>query len=344
MDRNLYAELSNLYYGNEENYKHGAFQGAKKFYQSAKRIIPTLTYDSVLQFLLSQTVYNRSLTFRKTPKAHLPKSYIYASHPHYGYSLDSFYLPAQIRTKIFKMCLVICDQFTRKLTIGLVRGDMNSKKATEILMEIIKNTGRSPQIVVHDAGPEFSGDFVAFVSANNIINVVTSSQSMVKAAHAERAISSIRTLLRRILLRYPKVTAKKAVKMVADIFNSSPHSALPPPLTPLDAEKPENWADVLNYAQQQRYKKMTKDFASSATKYAHPKAKFHIGSCVRVLISPIARSKFFKGHHPTTPDVSYYVREVIFKDPGFVYRLKSRNNINVKGQFLEQQLLHSEQI
>lgn len=117
-------------------------------------------------------------------------------------------------------------------------------------------------------------------------------------------------------------------------------------MTPIEASKPHNTPEVLRFQQELRYKIMGRQTAaaSGAEQFARPAARYPIGSPVRILFSPITKGPFYKAHQPGSGLETVYVAQVIPGSvAGYRYKLRDRNGRNIRGTFIEQQLVHSEE-
>ena len=205
----------------------------------------------------------------------------------------------------------------------------NTKKAFQSIIEE-DNDSVYPTVCYTDRGSEFLSTFSAFLSEQAIKQVFTTSAQQNKSFPAERVIRTLRRYLAKLHFAGLR-ELKKALINAVETYNNSLHTSHG--LTPLEAEKSERLAHVLEKYQTKRFRIFDKYLES----FRKMNKEFKLGDLVRY---KLPKPGFAKESDTYFTTEVYQIIGIIPSGPLKGYKLQDRETgVNVAGSFLLDQLL-----
>ena len=306
----------------------GGLGGVSKLLTEAKKFVPGLSRYRVKEFLKSK----RSYTLHFLQPKRFARRKIIASKPRVIFSCDLADVSLLNRqNRGIKYLLVCVDVFSRYLQVQpLQRKDgLTVKKA---LADILENNSLSRGVSrLHvDRGKEFYNERLQAYLKDKKIKLY-STYSDVKAAHAERAIRTLKGKIYRYLTEYNTLSYYRALPSIVSGLNNTPHRGLKG-ATP---ESVHHLRDPVKIASQFRdmYKTPRSTPAASVTDELIP------GTYVR-LVGGNRTAKFARGFYQQNTEEQFVIDRVDKTSRDIpVYYLKDLDGERLKGLFYAQELV-----
>lgn len=293
----------------------GSFSSPKNLYRSAKKRIPKLKYQDVVDFLQTQDSY----TLHRAARSKFKRRKTISRGILHQIQVDlidvSKYKQYNPNTTFLLTCICV---FSRKVWVEPL-ANKSGKVVAKAFMKIFKRMSKRVSLVQSDNGVEFYNKHVrALFDSKGIKHFSTSSDT--KSAVCERFN---RTLLSKI---HKYFTKKKTwhylnvLQRIVDTYNSTPHRSLNY-LSPTEIT-PRNEKAVWDF----QYKDY---FSKNKTRF-----KFKIDDLVR--ISKYAKT-FRKGYLQTMSSEVFRVHHRSATNPP-TYKLKSLDGEEITGIFYPAEL------
>ena len=120
----------------------------------------------------------------------------------------------------YKYIAVIRDMFSGMLHVKALIGK-NAKETLDAFIEYCSQMGM-PEVIVHDVGTEYLGEFKAFVNRESIQEEISTPEVKHENGLSERAVKYVRQLLRTIRSEYPSADASRQMALVQLYANYTP--------------------------------------------------------------------------------------------------------------------------
>ena len=240
-------------------------------YQQAKKILNTITYNDVKEFLERQKS-------RQTKPYRGFNSYV-AHEPLQEIQIDIADFTRSLKYNDgYRYCFVAVDVFT-KFCHAVPIKDKKPSESLRAMTEVINTVGVMKQIYHDNEGSWNSTEFITLLNKHNIKQIITTSPP----PFAERMVQTLKNMIH-TRLEGLDMTEEKWVDMLKPVlnkYNKTKHSTTD--MTPHDAKRKDNHIEVwLNI----------RNKATFARKY--PPLK--VGDRVRTYIKP---HTFKKGYQPS---------------------------------------------
>ena len=238
------------------------------------------------------------------------------------------YLP-DTNNGIIYLCTAI-DSFTRRAWVVPMR-TKTAQSSLEAIRSIVENMQASPPFksmrsVLFDSGTEFKNLKIRkYLTEQNIKLIHPTSE--IKAGIVERFNRSLKSLIYSFMTENETNHYLSSLPDLLKTYNNRGHRSIGL-LSPLEAEKPENQAKVLQF-QLKRFEKIEKKRRKTA--------KFRIGDIVRVRLLDLHR--FRRGFHHQFSSDYFQVVEIKNRMSIHMYVVKSLNTKEIlKRRFYAGQL------
>lgn len=300
-----------------------SFSGLNKFtlYVKKHSRIP-ITRNDVKIWLSKQNVYtSHAPVIRRFKRAKVISGY-----PRYQYSADTAYMLAFAdENEQYKYFVVVIDVFTRFLFTFAIK----KINANEVLKGLKNINGHSPPDNYHfDSGSEYKNQLIKNYLTKLSINVFYSTNE-IKAAHAERAISTVKTRLTKYM-KYNKTNKWiDVLDQVTDAYNNSIHSKLGmTPVQALSTPKHILWEKEHG----EKPIKIKKELKNPKSRNIF---KFKIGNKVKL---SYLRGVFDRQYSEKWTSEIFEITDRLIYHNLPVYRIKDYNNSIIFGIFYQNEL------
>jgi len=284
--------LTKLYY----NPGTGAhLSGETTLLSAARKIDPTISRDTVVNFLHKQNVYQLINETNKTHKKQYPKAV--ATRPNALMHCDlAFWAKNQI---IF----LICRDIFSSMTYAQFMGRSKSAKATLNAFKKIEQRVKGGPIfhVSFDSGTEFASVSKYLKQTGRQATKLSSWQH---AFAAEAAIKDIRRQYRKMKAKNGKGDIRKLMPSILSTLNNKPSRITG--MKPIEAVKPENFGTVFS-------RKFTPYINKVNTTNFEKDAKYKPGDTVKVLNLKSASERHSLTKQPTTYSTTNFTIKAVNK-------------------------------
>lgn len=301
----IYSDLSNA----------GAYGGAKRLYDEAKRLGHKVTHREVKEFLDNHVAY----TLHKPARRKFPRNKTNVFWTDDVWQMDLVELRGLAKyNNGMKYILVGVDVFS-KYAFAKAMPDKSGPTVLRAFKEVLKVAGRKPSKIHTDMGKEFiQKPFQRFLRSQGIKFFTTFSET--KASVIERFN---RTLKERMFEYFSDKNTYNYVDVLDQLikgYNRTPHRSIGW-LRPVDVSPANQLAVWTAYHMQKRPRTPIK-------------FKFKVGDAVR-----ISRDKgvFGKGYEDTFSEEYFVIKQRLLRTPP-AYRLKDLKDEDIMGVFYEPQL------
>lgn len=310
--------LSIIYYSPG---KSGAFYSAKKLQKILKDDFgQKINAKKIQEWLESQYAY----TIHRNKRKHFPRNPIIAYHIDHNWQADlGFFTKLSKENKGFSCFLLVIDVVSRFVWVE----PLKTKKGTETskaFKNILKRSfPRCPEKLQTDGGTEFfNKEFRIIMNKNNIHLYKTTSDQ--KAAIAERAVKTIKTLISRFLSSQQTKNWVSNIQNIVDTYNNTFHSSIK--MKPSEVNS-NTQKDVL----QNLY-----GFIWEKDNLFKTKEKFKIGDTVR--LSEI-KHVFKKGYEGGWTKEIFKISKILKRKPFTVYEVSDYDGKEIiQGTFYDHEL------
>lgn len=328
MEDNTRSVLSKIWYGKGDNLG-ASFGGPSKLYHEAKKFLPGLTMTMVNDFLKRQPAY---ISRHEEPKNTVLKRWqptrsFQSNHPNQYWIIDTLYMNKY--GGAFPFLLTCIDLFSRYGRMQPLK-KLNADSMTRAMQKMFDNAGTIPKTIVSDNGVEFKAGFHQMLVDKGIGHMFSNPRNPNKTSVVERLHRTLRLKVGRILDSGAAKIPLVAFKMAMESYNHQYHRSIG--ISPTQALKPANMAQVIQYELKQKSKLLDK--------LGGPlKRKFHVGSMV--YLRKKSRSKFFKSSDPVIENQKYVITGIKPTLPMTSYYLKTsmKPHISLQGSYPENWLI-----
>ena len=228
------------------------FSSVSDTYKASKKILNTITYNDVKDFLERQKV--------RQFKAYRGFNSYVASKPLQEIQIDiAIFTDSTSDNSGFKYAFVAIDIFSKYMWVVAIR-DKQPAESVRAMKEVLEKIG-IPETLYHDfEGSWNSKQFIQLINQHNIKQVITSSPP----PFAERAVQEFKNMIHTRLegLNMNKENWLDLLPVVVKQYNSRTHGTTE--LPPNEARKPENQIEVyLNIRQKAQFKRRYPDLKIS---------------------------------------------------------------------------------
>ena len=260
------------------------------------------------------------------PKLHrFPRRKIYSPNIDRIWTMDLMVVEKYSKqNRNYKYILVVLDIFSRFAWARPLR-TKTGREVCDALRDIFTKSGRKPSRIWSDDGTEFFNSQVQDLLRKNGITLYSSFNEP-KASMAERFI---RTLRRKMEMHYIVTQSTVWYNVLQDMideYNSDFHRSIG--MSPNDAIKPENYAQVFDKQYSRTKSKMSK------------KPLLDVGDKVRISLH---KRYFEKGATANWSEEIFEIAEVMKNYNPVVYKLKDLADENIEGGFYREQLQKTDQ-
>ena len=173
--------LKEIYYGKGP----AAFATQKRLYQVAKERDPTMTYKTVLNFLLKQPSYQLHRQPAKRVQYPHGVSKRFTMVNHVGVLSVDVMVLSKFKSK-YNFALVMTDCLTRYLMVSFMR-KLNASTTLDALLRALKQQYKFElQTIYSDDGVEFKSVFQQYLNDNNIKHVYAQPLSPHHTGYSEK--------------------------------------------------------------------------------------------------------------------------------------------------------------
>ncbi len=316
MDPQMDEDLSDLYY-NLEN--ESAYAGINKLYRAAKMRKLPYTRREIIKWLNAQDVYTLHFPVKKSVK----RSKIISWGPNWLLEGDMAILPDfRWRTSNKPWLLVCVDTFTKMLYVKALSSKKGPETA-EALREIFSAV--RPVYFQTDYGAEFFNKDVDKVLKEFDVHHYGAG-TIVKAAHAERAIRTLKNKIYKHFTKNPKRGEfEEDLQKIVDGLNHTVHSSHKLRLVDVSIEN----QDVV-------FARLYLDHNSKVMKPIYKKGD-------KVRLSKL-RSPFQKGFRQNYTKEIFEITDVILTRSPPMYKIKSiKDNVPISGSMYAEEMVKVEE-
>jgi len=316
--------LSDIYHHQGQS---GSFQSRDKIRQAVKRAGYTGISDADIESFLLKTesyVRFRQKGRRSFPK-HLPTRVTLSSGPNYTWFADSLYFLSGGWRTPYRYGQVYVDFFTKRI-FGRLLVKLNAKSSVRAFTSIVEedNDGVFPSTLVIDRGSEWQKEFGTFAKDNSVKLIKTTANQANKSFLAERAIRTVRLILKRIHATGER-DLQKSFNAALSGYNKSENTLTKVP--PEDGDKKENFEKIFLSLEKRRYGILEKTLKESDKLNKILK----VGQLVR---KRIVKVPFAKESTDTWTSELYQITDILLTEPLFSYKLADANtNIGIPGTY-----------
>jgi hypothetical protein len=310
--------LSDIYYTPG---KGGAFYSSRKLHRILKENYgKNVTEKKIQNWLETQYTY----TIHKNKRKIFSRNKILAFHIDHNWQADiGFFTNLKSKNKGFTCFLLAIDVVSRFVWVEPMKtknGPETSKSFESIL---IRSYPRCPEKLQTDAGKEFfNKDFKAILKKYNIHLYKTESDQ--KAAIAERAIKTIKTLIYRYLTSQQTQNWISIIQDIVFTYNHTFHSSIK--LQPSE----------VNFKTQKKVLNTLYSYIWSKDRLTQKQTKFKIGDTVRL---SQARHTFKKGYEGGWTKEIFKISKVQKRNPFTMYEVSNFDGSEkIEGAFYEYEL------
>ena len=304
--------LHSLYYNIDSPV---AFSGVNSLYAFAKRIKRNITLKNERDFLNKQHTH----TIHKQTNRKFKRNKVVAVGKDSHWQADLMDMQkVSGENSGYNYILNVIDVLSKHAFSEPVKRKTAENVANAFKI-ILKRSGRKPWYLYVDKGSEFKGAFKRFVEANEI-NLYAAESTDIKASNAERYNRTLRSRLYKFFTANKTLRYINVLQRIVKAINNSVSR-------PLGARP----VDVTFANEQHFWKRLYGDFNKKPTKF-----HFRTGDLVRI---KMGRSPFHRGYLPQFSETTFFVTEVLARNPP-VYRIEdARDNEPILGVFHHQELV-----
>jgi hypothetical protein len=309
--------LGNVYYTPG---KSGSFSSARRLRKVLKNEYGRNVKEKKIQdWLESQFVY----TLHKNRRKVFPRNKTLAFHIDHNWQADiGFFTKLRQKNKGFSCFLLAIDVVSRFVWVEPMKTKNGVETARSFEAILKRSFPRCPEKLQTDKGTEFFNKHFRTVMKKHKIHLY-STESDQKAAMAERAIKTIKTLIYRYLSSQQSEDWISVIQDLVTTYNGTFHSAIG--LKPTEVNY-QTQKEVLN--------KLYGFLWSKDTKPIH--SKYHVGDNVR--LSEVKRL-FRKGYEGGWTKEIFKITKVLNKVPRVMYEVSNfEGNEAIKGSFYDDEL------